>query len=123
MIYAKVDNDGYVEYTIESTFVQDGLDELDYDIGKAPGDGYSFNVNSRTWVDVRTQQQKYDEASLAAISKRNTLLYASDWTQIPNNPLTAEQQATWATYRQELRDITSQSGYPFNIIWPTPPQG
>lgn len=121
MIYAKVNNDGYVEYTVESTFVQDGLDELDYDIGKSPGDGYSFNVNSKTWVDVRTQQQKYDEAVIVVTLKRNALLYASDWTQIPNNPLTAEQQALWATYRQELRDITSQSGYPFNVIWPTPP--
>jgi hypothetical protein len=54
---------------------------------------------------------------------RNTLLATSDWTQIPNGPLTAEQQQAWAVYRQELRDITSQSGYPFNVIWPTPPQG
>lgn len=121
MIYAKVDNDGYVEYTVESTFVQVGLEELDYDIGKAPSDGYSFNVNSKTWVDVRTQQQKYDEAVITVTLKRNALLYASDWTQIPNNPLTTEQQTAWATYRQELRDITAQSGYPFNVIWPTPP--
>jgi hypothetical protein len=54
---------------------------------------------------------------------RNNLLQQSDWTQIPNGPLTAEQQQAWAVYRQELRDITSQSGYPFNVIWPTPPQG
>jgi hypothetical protein len=32
-------------------------------------------------------------------------LQASDWTQIPNNPLTPEYSAEWATYRQELRDF------------------
>ena len=64
-----------------------------------------------------------NEAIYFVLNKRNRLLYESDWTQIPNNPLTAEQQSAWAVYRQELRDITSQSGYPFNVIWPTPPQG
>ena len=38
--------------------------------------------------------------------RRNALLKESDWTQIPDSPLTTEQQAVWATYRQELRDIT-----------------
>lgn len=33
------------------------------------------------------------------------LLYESDWTQIPNNPLTPEYSAEWAVYRQELRDF------------------
>jgi hypothetical protein len=55
------------------------------------------------------------------LPKRQKLLYASDWTQIPNGPLTTAQQAAWATYRQELRDIPQQSGYPYNVIFPTPP--
>lgn len=74
-----------------------------------------FNWSTHQWID------NSNEASYFVISKRNNLLYSSDWTQIPNNPLTTEQQAAWATYRQELRDITTQSGYPFNVIWPTPP--
>lgn len=36
--------------------------------------------------------------------QRDTLLAASDWTQMPDSPLTAEQRAAWATYRQQLRD-------------------
>jgi hypothetical protein len=75
------------------------------------------------WVDVRSNQEKYDFASGSAQVTRNDLLYKSDWTQITNNPLTPELQQQWAVYRQQLRDITEQSGYPFNIIWPTPPQG
>ena len=39
------------------------------------------------------------------IDKRNSKLRDSDWTQIPDSPLTAEKKAEWATYRQALRDI------------------
>lgn len=53
---------------------------------------------------------------------RNNLLQQSDWTQIPNCPLTDAKQQEWAIYRQELRDISSQSGYPFNVIWPVKPE-
>lgn len=39
------------------------------------------------------------------IDKRNSKLRDSDWTQMPDSPLTAEKKAEWATYRQALRDI------------------
>jgi hypothetical protein len=78
---------------------------------------YVFDYSQQKWVED-TQEQESE-----VLAKRNSLLQQSDWTQIPNNPLTPEQQEAWAVYRQELRDVTSQSGYPFNVIWPTPPQG
>jgi hypothetical protein len=67
------------------------------------------------------QDQPAQESVVKA--QRNQLLQQSDWTQIPNGPLTVEQQQAWSDYRQQLRDITSQPGYPFNVVWPTPPQG
>jgi hypothetical protein len=82
----------------------------------AKPDQYSvFDFTTKQWV------QQENLAIADVLPKRQRLLYSSDWTQIPNNPLTSEQQAAWATYRQELRDIPSQSGYPFNVIFPTPP--
>jgi hypothetical protein len=53
-------------------------------------------------------------------SIRNQYLSDCDWTQLSDSPLTAEQKTAWATYRQELRDITLQED-PFNIVWPTKP--
>lgn len=53
-------------------------------------------------------------------SQRNKLLAECDWTQLADNPLTNVQQAEWATYRQALRDVTSQED-PFNITWPSDP--
>lgn len=80
-------------------------------------------VHDGILMEKPSQPPKYDEVVGVIGAKRQELLYQSDWTQIPNNPLTAEQQQAWAVYRQELRDITMQPGYPFNVVWPTPPQG
>lgn len=51
--------------------------------------------------------------------QRNALLADSDWTQLPDAPVDHE---AWATYRQDLRDIPQQSGYPTAITWPTKPE-
>jgi hypothetical protein len=50
-------------------------------------------------------------------AERNKLLVESDWTQLPDAPVDV---AAWATYRQALRDITTQAD-PFAIIWPESP--
>ena len=81
----------------------------------SPGADYIYNFTTSQWevnLPLVTGQ---------VLQQRSELLYASDWTQIPNGPLTTAQQTAWATYRQELRDITSQPGYPTNVVWPTPP--
>ena len=60
-----------------------------------------------------------DSAQAAAVrAERNAKLSASDWTQVADAPV---DQAAWATYRQALRDVTAQSGFPWAIIWPEMP--
>ena len=50
---------------------------------------------------------------------RTSLLSDSDWTQIVDS--TAD-KPTWATYRQTLRDIPLQPGFPWNVTWPQEPR-
>jgi hypothetical protein len=88
-----------------------------FEMPTKPDGQYSFDYTTKTW------QQNSEKQEQDIKMDRNYLLTSSDWTQIPNNPLTTELQQQWAIYRQELRDIPQQSGYPFNVIWPTPPQG
>ena len=52
--------------------------------------------------------------------ERRNLLVNTDYTQMPDYPITNELKAQWATYRQALRDITLQSD-PFNLTQPTRP--
>lgn len=53
------------------------------------------------------------------LAQRQSLLQDSDWTQLPDIPEAT--RLAWQPYRQALRDIPSQSGYPFNVVWPEPP--
>ena len=52
--------------------------------------------------------------------ERNQLIANTDWTQLPDADLANTETANWASYRQALRDITTQSD-PFNIEWPVSP--
>jgi hypothetical protein len=51
---------------------------------------------------------------------RNNLLAATDWTQMPDVPQAIKDK--WATYRQALRDVPQQAGFPDNIQWPVKPE-
>jgi hypothetical protein len=60
-----------------------------------------------------------DRAAAEVRAQRNSLLAASDWTQVDDAPV---DKAAWATYRQELRDISAQEGFPWAVEWPTQPE-
>ena len=51
-------------------------------------------------------------------AERDGLLMNSDWTQVDDSPV---DKSAWATYRQLLRDVPSQAGFPNTITWPTEP--
>jgi hypothetical protein len=60
-----------------------------------------------------------DRAAEESRNKRNQLLTASDWTQTADAPV---DQVAWQDYRQALRDIPQQAGFPTDITWPTKPE-
>ena len=101
----------FVGEIFENGWIDDGKH---YFLPDKPSEHHIFDYTTKQWIDPRTPETEW---SLVR-AKRNQLLSASDWTQLPDVPLTTK--AEWATYRQALRDITNQTD-PFNIIWPTPP--
>lgn len=52
---------------------------------------------------------------------RNAKLKESDWTQLADATLSPETIGAWAVYRQALRDVPSQEGFPWEVVWPTQP--
>jgi len=57
---------------------------------------------------------------------RDAKLTTCDWTQLTDSPLSAEAKAAWTVYRQALRDITAQEGFPWDgeisaVPWPAMP--
>jgi hypothetical protein len=88
-------------------------DNLPQEIPARPQGEYNFNYSTGQWaVDTQATER-------AVKKRRQSLLASTDWTQIPNGPLSIQEQAAWAVYRQALRDITEQSGYPTEVVWPT----
>lgn len=127
--------------------IRQAFPDTSFAVPFSPPDGYAVLFNSPTpTFDYKTQSYRettpvqiddkwyqafevYDlpAEAVAAIqaqqeqsvrSTRQTKLAESDWTQLPDTPA---DKALWATYRQELRDVTSQAGFPWDVQWPVAP--
>jgi hypothetical protein len=74
-----------------------------------------------SWILLDDYQQLLDTNAAAgfARNRRNRLLEECDWTQAKDIPDAVSSQ--WTEYRQALRDITNQEGFPNAIIWPEKP--
>ena len=67
----------------------------------------------------RTEAELLEEVSTEVRTQRNRLLSQTDYTQLADSP---RDKQVWATYRQALRDITAQVGFPETINWPVAPE-
>jgi len=71
-------------------------------------------------MDDEAKAAKDAEQAKNVRADRNSKLAATDWTQgkdIPDNV-----SSTWAAYRQALRDVPAQAGFPWEVTWPTQPE-
>jgi hypothetical protein len=73
------------------------------------------SVWTQTWT---LEQLPEREAAINVRADRDRLLSRSDWTQLSDAP---GDTAAWATYREQLRNIPAQEGFPFTVSWPTEP--
>lgn len=98
-------NDGY-NYTLKPIQQQDGSWIEDWYREETPVDVFNTNVQiQKWWVD----------------RERNLRLGYTDWVTIKSLETGVPVPDAWKVYRQALRDVTTQEGYPFNISWPTRP--
>ena len=150
MFYVKTAPGGTLEqypYTLadlrcenkNTSWPQDISDELAAEFGvflvsptPQPADRYDINLRRTAskqgsnwveqWVETPATPEQIAERTAAKEAEvrqqRNQLLSACDWTQLPDAPVPA---APWAAYRQELRDVTAQAGFPWEITWPEAP--
>ncbi|WP_242012382.1 tail fiber assembly protein [Pseudodesulfovibrio cashew] len=56
-----------------------------------------------------------------ARAERDARLAASDWTQLADHPLDDTAMVLWQSYRQALRDVPQQDGFPETVSWPEQP--
>ena len=68
---------------------------------------------------VHEQQAEADSQAHRVRVDRTLILQASDWTQLADATV---DKTAWATYRQALRDLPSQEGFPWGVTWPEMPE-
>ena len=92
-LYAKFENGDYGEIT------------------EGTGEHYVFQPKTQAEIEEEVK------------AKRNQLLLESDYTGLPavSATMTSAKRTEWETYRQALRDVTSQTRFPWDPLWPTKP--
>ena len=80
--------------------------------------GPIFTGETAAADEAAYKARKDAERAAVVRQERSAKLKDCDWTQTADSPVNKE---TWATYRQSLRDVPSQEGFPWTITWPTEP--
>jgi len=77
---------------------------------------YTVMVRAKTEEEI---QSALDSMAAQIRTDRNGKLAATDWTQLKDIPDSVSSE--WAVYRQALRDIPNQEGFPTSVVWPVSP--
>lgn len=81
-----------------------------------PEDSPFVSWDGTTWV--LDEAARLDARAAAVRLERDERLRRCDWTQLADAPLDASQKVAWADYRQALRDVPQQAGFPEVVEWP-----
>ena len=102
-------NGNWVQAYVERDMFSDYVDEEGVTVTKASQEeAYTATKNA--------------EAALAARNTRDGLIASCDWMAIKAFEAGTTVGTEWATYRQALRDVSAQAGFPNDITWPTQPE-
>jgi hypothetical protein len=80
--------------------------------------GPVFTGDTAAADEAAYKAMKDAEQAKAVREQRSTKLADCDWTQVDDSPV---DKAAWATYRTALRNVPTQSGFPWTITWPDAP--
>jgi len=102
--------------------VEDKAEKWEYDvyilrIRDRAGLSANIESNYEAWLQL-ARDAEYDVLAREVRGKRDRLLTESDWTQMPDVPLSEPEQDAWRAYRQTLRAVPQQPGFPYWVVWP-----
>lgn len=82
-----------------------------------PGLEARIEANYAAWL-AHAKAEDYEAAAEEIRSHRDMLLEDTDYVMYPDYPASSERTAAMQTYRQALRDVPGQSGFPHDVVWP-----
>lgn len=122
VIAVPIENDMYVEGVTLDNFI------MSWKPITKPPKHYKKNIKNTEYIkSLVTPNSKVPDSTKDKIDairqRREVALSSSDWTQLPDVQavMPIEEQQMWKKFRQQLRDITTQPGYPDNVEWPQRP--
>ena len=80
--------------------------------------------NDQGWFQVGESSPAPTQSTKAQLEwdRAKKMLQESDWSMLPDVPMTSGNKALWIEYRRGLREIRLQAEFPDNILWPTKPE-
>jgi hypothetical protein len=146
MTYARIQDGLVAEYPVYEGDIKLRFPNTSFPVPFSPPDGYVAVIDvpqpqvdhtkivaegdleliegewHRTWIvddapDAILAERTASQAR-AIRSERNSRIGRCDWTQLPDATVDT---ASWAAYRQQLRDLTKQAGFPWQVTWPSEP--
>lgn len=80
-----------------------------------------YEVNGKWQMHYSVEPLPAVVASKNVKAERDRLLAETDWVVAKAYETQTEVPAAWASYRQQLRDLTAQANFPYEIVWPVKP--
>ena len=76
--------------------------------------------DGQSWIEPSVVEpvRSVAEQGVTVRAERNSLLADTDWMALSDNTMSPE----WAAYRQALRDVPAQAGFPTDVVWPIKPE-
>lgn len=122
------------EYPTEEQLNEQGI----YSVQSTPKSSNSYTLNYQntvvqnedgiwveSWTETPASDEEIEERTASKMIEvrqiRNKLLQETDWVSIKAKDDGEDVPTNWKTYRQSLRDITEQEGFPHNVVWPNKP--
>lgn len=102
---------------VVNTIVVDSLDFLPNLVSAEDGGAIGDRYENGQFYKPEPDESK---AALEIREQRNQKLKDTDWTQLDDSP--GQNKLAWATYRQALRDVPEQTGFPWEVQWPNEPE-
>lgn len=82
------------------------------------GEDLSWSVEK---IPEKTEAEKREEAEKSVRAKRDSQISETDYLLASDYPISAEDLEAVKVYRQALRDVPQQEGFPFDVVWPDLP--
>lgn len=148
MAYARVENGEVLEYPLYEGDIKLRFPHVSFPRNFTPPPGYELVEDAirpvvdefklvkegrpihhngkliQSWIvediDEEALAEKTQMEAIKVRDRRNQLLQMSDWTQLADAEVDAE---AWRFYRQQLRNITTQDSFPWEVEWPVSPDG